>query len=59
MVQDKIFKSENICKILTGILRDGDKTIFKEKCVAFTIQPFIQMKIYQLFIRNFRSTKHL
>ena len=36
MVQ-KIFKSENIYKILTKISCNGYKTMFREKCVTFTI----------------------
>ena len=35
MVQDKIFKSENIYKILTKILCDGDKTIFLKMCYIY------------------------
>ena len=36
MVQ-KIFKLENIYKILTKISCNGYKTMFKEKCITFTI----------------------
>ena len=49
MVQ-KIFKSENIYKILTKISHDGYKTMFREKCIIFKL---IQEKIYQLFFPQF------
>ena len=54
MVQ-KIFKLENIYKILTKILLNGYKTTFKEKCIAFTINI---REVFPIILPQFQSTKH-
>ena len=50
MVQ-KIFKLENIYKILTKISRNGYKTMFRGKCVTFTINT--REKFTKYFSHNF------
>ena len=54
MVQKKIFKSENIYKILPKISHNGYKTIFREKCVAFTINT---RENFPIIFLQFQSTK--
>ena len=56
MVQ-KIYKSENIYKILTYTSRNGYKTIFSKKD-ALLLQA-IQEKILPNIFPQFRLTKHL
>ena len=53
MVQ-KIFSSEKFCKILTKISRNSYKTIFREKCITFTINTRENIPI---IFPWFRSTK--